>query len=54
MRSSTGLSVFAASDAHGWKTTVFICTAQTIAAVSSSTTWGCFRPLLYVHITSCT
>jgi hypothetical protein len=40
MRSSTGLSVSAASEAHGWKTTVFICTAQTIAAASSSTTCG--------------
>ncbi len=54
MRSSTGLSVFAASEAHGWKTTVFICTAQTIAAVSVSTICGCVRPLLYVHITLCT
>ena len=32
MRSSTGLSVSPASDAHGWNTIVFICTAQTIAA----------------------
>jgi hypothetical protein len=38
MRSSTGLSVSAASEAHGWNTTVFICTAQTMAAASSSTT----------------
>ena len=32
MRSSTGLSVSPASDAHGWNTIVFICTAHTIAA----------------------
>ena len=51
---STGLSVSRASEAHGWKTTVFIWIAQTIAAASSRTTCGCRRPLLYVHITSCT
>jgi len=46
MRSSTGLSVFAASDAHGWNTIVFICTAHTAVAISVRMSCGCRRPLL--------
>ena len=46
IRSSTGLSVFAVSDAHGWKTIVFICAAHTAWAISVSTSCGCRRPLL--------
>jgi hypothetical protein len=46
MRNSTGLSVFAVSDAHGWNTMVFICTAHTAAAISVRTICGCRLPLL--------
>ena len=46
MRSSTGLSVFAVSDAHGWNTIVFICTAHTAVAISVRMSCGCRRPLL--------
>ena len=46
MRSSTGLSVFAVSDAQGWNTIVFICTAQTAVAISVRMSCGCRRPLL--------
>ena len=45
MRSWSGLSVFSARDGQGWNTTVFICTAQTAAAGSSSTSWGWDRAL---------
>ena len=54
MRSSTGLSVLLASEAHGWNTMVFICAAHTIAAGSVRTSCGCRRPLLYVTVTAST
>ena len=54
MRSSTGLSVFAASEAHGWNTIVFICTAHTAVAISVRMSCGCRRPLLYVTVCAST
>ena len=45
IRNSSGLSGLPAREGQGWKTTVFICTAHTAAAISSMTSWGCERPL---------
>ena len=44
MRSSSGLSLSAVRTGHGWKVTVFICTAHTAAAGSSTTSWACCGP----------
>ncbi|MNW16166.1 hypothetical protein D3C71_2149260 [compost metagenome] len=40
----------AVSEAHGWNTIVFICTAHTAAAISVRMICGCRRPLLYVTV----
>ena len=51
MRSSSGWLVSPVRTGHGCQVMVFICTAHTAVATSSTTSWACRRPLGYVTST---